>query len=271
MKRVYFFILSLLVLGFFNSCKQGCTDNLAINFDEKAKKSDGSCLYGLPELNLKFNLIFKGENLDFNTFYADYQNRDIAVETFRFYISDVTLIESNGTEYVLSEVELVDFSEEDTLWLNEFTFKYPPDKNFTKIKFGLGLNPTLNNSDPSVFEFNNPLSIYPGMYWVWATKYIFAKVEGKIDGNQDGTADQAFFYHVGLDKYYQNVDPITINISTILGKQDALNLGIDVMDLFNQPSDTINYQIDGQTHTDDNEALAERFLVNLSNSFKVID
>jgi len=251
-----------------NGCRKGCTDELAINFDEKAKKSDGSCLYNMPILNLNFNLLFKNQNLIFDTYYEDYKNRNIAVETFRFYISDVTILATDGSEFLLSEVELVDFSEEDTLWVNQFEYKFPPNKTFTQIRFGLGLNPILNNSDPATFEFNNPLSIYPGMYWVWASKYIFSKIEGKIDNDQDGDADQAFFYHTGFDKYYQSVSPITINLNSTLGSTEQLNIAIDVMDIFNQPTDSINYQIDGQTHTDDNEALAERFLVNLSKSFK---
>lgn len=44
-------ILAILVTGLsLSSCKKtGCTDELATNFDDKAKKDDGTCLYPEPE------------------------------------------------------------------------------------------------------------------------------------------------------------------------------------------------------------------------------
>lgn len=273
--NLYVWFVAIFLITSFSGCKKGCTDELALNFDEKAKSSDGSCVYSpvrtAPKITLNFNLLAKDQTLVYDKFYTDYNQRGMAIETFRFYISDITLVDKDGKSHVLSEVELVDFNPADTLWKNNFTYNIPQLTQYKQLKFGIGVKPELNLSNPADFEVSHPLSIYPGMYWTWATKYIFAKVEGKIDLNNDNAADQAFFYHIGLDKYFKNVEPLSINLTPELNINDTLNLKLDAMYMFYHPADTIDYQVDGQTHTDDNEVLADRLLTNLSKSFFVVE
>lgn len=46
MKKALAVILVLVSITLVESCKKGCLDSRANNYDEKAKKDDGSCTYG---------------------------------------------------------------------------------------------------------------------------------------------------------------------------------------------------------------------------------
>ncbi|MDB5282181.1 MAG: hypothetical protein JWO06_1256 [Bacteroidota bacterium] len=43
--RLTFFVIFLFVIGFLNSCKEGCKDRHAINYDSRVKTENGTCLY----------------------------------------------------------------------------------------------------------------------------------------------------------------------------------------------------------------------------------
>ena len=45
MRFIIYFLTVVLLTVFFESCKQGCKDNHAINYNTKAQNDDGSCLY----------------------------------------------------------------------------------------------------------------------------------------------------------------------------------------------------------------------------------
>lgn len=45
MKKLSFYALAILVGSFYSCNREGCTDQNAINYDEKAKNDDGSCVY----------------------------------------------------------------------------------------------------------------------------------------------------------------------------------------------------------------------------------
>ena len=59
MKRIYLTLTRLtisamalgMVVGTASCKKEGCTDEDAINYEEKAKKDDGSCEYDVVEVN----------------------------------------------------------------------------------------------------------------------------------------------------------------------------------------------------------------------------
>lgn len=259
MKKLLFLLLAIALIG--NSCKKGCIDENAINFDPDAKRDAENCLYESPIVNLNFIFRFGGEELSFDNYYTDVNGNQVAVEIFRFYISDVNLVKPSGETYQLAEAELVDFDLLDTAWSNSFSYKIPLE-DFSQLTFGVGLNSSINAIDPALYESSSPLSIYPGMYWTWATKYIFSKFEGKLIPNGQ-TNPTGIFYHTGLDKYYAEVQPISINLKEEFGEVNNLNFIIDMEKIFSEGSTPINYVTETNTHTMDNEPLAEKFLINL--------
>ncbi len=49
MKKRNFILICVVILSFANSCRKGCTDPMAINYDERAKKDNKTCVYLEPE------------------------------------------------------------------------------------------------------------------------------------------------------------------------------------------------------------------------------
>ena len=45
MRKLSFYALAIVVASFYSCNREGCTDQNAINYDEKAKNDDGSCIY----------------------------------------------------------------------------------------------------------------------------------------------------------------------------------------------------------------------------------
>ncbi len=60
-----------------------------------------------------------------------------------------------------------------------------------------------NGRQPTDFtDSDHPLAPQPeGMYWSWASGYIFVKIEGEIDYEGDGTYDNTFKYHLGTNSF----------------------------------------------------------------------
>ncbi|MBL6871072.1 MAG: hypothetical protein ISQ95_00595, partial [Flavobacteriales bacterium] len=60
--KLFYITLYLLVI---QSCgKEGCTDPLAHNFDDSAKKDDGKCFYGIKDsLAAQFSFEFLDSNI----------------------------------------------------------------------------------------------------------------------------------------------------------------------------------------------------------------
>jgi|TARA_B110000037_G_scaffold79714_1_gene95092 hypothetical protein len=260
-------ILALLVLSLFASCRQGCIDDKANNYETKAKKDDGSCLYDMPQVTLSIDLLYSGSSIDIDQEITRNDGRKFITETFRFYLSNIVLVDDNNQETTLADILLMNFDQSDTLYssASSYTVSYG---NYTKLKMDLGVAPELNATDPVIYEPRHPLSIYSQMHWGWTTKYIFCKMDGRFnDGG--GVFNGAFFYHAGFDVYYKTIPTIELDLPVGFGVDGDINLQIDLYELFNNQKDPIDLLIEGQTHTSDNEELANRFLINLSEAIRL--
>jgi hypothetical protein len=69
------------------------------------------------------------------------------------------------------------------------------------------------------------------MYWTWASGYIFVKIEGEVDYEGDGTYDQIFKYHLGLNEFRK--DRSTMIHTDVLGGESLdLEMTIDYKEFF---------------------------------------
>ncbi|WP_421752622.1 MbnP family protein [Croceimicrobium sp.] len=84
-----------------------------------------------------------------------------------------------------------------------------------------------NGMQPTDFsDVNHPLAPQPeGMYWSWASGYIFVKIEGEIDYEGDGTYDQTFKYHLGTDPFRKDRSTM---LHTSVEKGDTLDITMTV-------------------------------------------
>ena len=210
----------------------------------------------LPTMNgnpLAYNQIFQGPN-----------GKRMLLETFRAYLSNIRFETADGNQNTLSDIELVDLG----TGSNSISLTSIPN-TYTALHFGIGVPNNLNgtsnpNFSPAAYPIEHPLSVYNGMYWSWATGYIFLKVEGRIDTTtaQDQTPLYTFFYHTGIDTLYQEHTVNNLNLQVKDGQTSVLEFAIEVNDLFITPGDTINMVDDYFTHTTDNIELARKIIQN---------
>lgn len=197
--------------------------------------------------------------------YTDVMNRPILVEQFRTYISNISVTDSDGTEHRLKGVEQLNFNEP---WSSDF---WLPAGNYTQIKFAMGVPSSLNTDvDPASYPNDNPLSIFgaEGMFWTWASGYIFTKFEGKtaFDGDASNMTN-SYAFHVGTDQFYQeHIFAIDFEIGE---EREDLTIEFDADKFLFNADDTIDLAEDNLTHTMDNMPLAMRFMELYNSAIRV--
>jgi hypothetical protein len=189
--------------------------------------------------NLTFKATYGGETL---VKYKDYNYGDttfpVLFSRFRTYISDLALIKADGTTYPLKDVVEVDFFPDnattETALTPSFDLGEVPAGEYTGIRYGLGVRPDLNAKRPNDYENGHPLK-NEIEYWQSWKSYIFTKIEGQADKDNNGSDDIYFQYHTGADPVYKTFSiayPITIED----GKNTQSTLVFDLKKIFTQPN-----------------------------------
>lgn len=184
------------------------------------------------------------------------------LKLFKLYLSNLTLLDEESNEYLLKDVALIDVGDAST---GSFTAEVPGNLNFTTLKMGFGVDAAQNNSDPTSFPDEHPLSSYNQMYWTML-KYRFAILEGRSNatGSFNMGSDVLNAYHPGTDPIYQtrtyNFDNPTFSNSI------KLVLKIDVEDIF-YSSPAIDLATESSTHSEASDIhIAQKFMSNLAKS-----
>ncbi len=165
--------------------------------------------------------------------------RKIAIDRFSMYMSELTM-----DNFIFSDVEYVDLRESHqtlegaqagyTLELGTFDLG-----SYDGFSFNIGLTDEQNAMVPSDFESDNPLSLL-GEYWNGWTSYIFAKIEGKYEGDGDDIMDDPMALHVGTVAARRTVD-FDREIIVEAEKTTTLEMTIDLEEVFMHES---TYDID---------------------------
>ncbi len=104
----------------------------------------------------------------------------------------------------------------------------------------IGLDEATNTEDgtsgvqPTDFsDANHPLAPQPeGMYWSWASGYIFVKIEGEVDNDGDGTFDNTFKYHLGTNDFRKDRSTM-LHSDVAAGDTVAVTMTVDYKEFFN--------------------------------------
>ena len=181
------------------------------------------------ELSITFKALYDGTKLVKNSDY-NYDTYKVQFSRFSTYISDITLL--NGTEEVkVSDIEYLDFTPDGAADNNavDITIKATvKEGNYTGIRMGYGVNPVNNAKRPADFAAGTPLA-QEGEYWPGWKSYIFTKIEGQGDGNNDGNQDIFMLYHCGADKSYR---VYSYDKAITVAGNSALSVEFDLKNLF---------------------------------------
>lgn len=198
--------------------------------------------------------------------YTDHIGRPYQVELLKFYLSNLFLEKNNGSMVELAKVCLLDYSNDSLLIINTTL----DTGQYVKLHFGLGLDPTLNASDPVNFVSSHPLSIAQNTYWTWSSKYKFFMLEGRVALSDNTIPDQVFSYHSGFDTLYREINlPLD---DFFIGSEGALiSLEMDLGKVINGSAGTINLVENSFSHSIENFEIVETLSNNILDAFSIID
>lgn len=192
-------------------------------------------------------------------FLAQYEGADLAIQSaeydyptgaklklglFQYYVSDLTFVDADGNNVLLSEIELIRYGSPTDDAVESRTYDVPSG-NYVQVKFGLGVKPELNAQDPNNFSAADPLN--ENEFWNAMARYVFAKIEANADLEDDGTFDTGLSYHMGSDAVYTTIE---FNGSfTIDGNDDPqLTIVADVLKAMSDVNETFDIS-DPQSQT----------------------
>lgn len=165
----------------------------------------------------------------FDETYTNQFNEPFTVNKFRYYISNIVLIDGDNKKVALKNLyHLVD--EEDSsskqLQLNSSGLK-----KITAIEFLIGVDSLRNISGVQTDDLD-PMK---GMFWTWNSGYIFAKLEGKSDSSH--APSHYFSWHVGGYKPKENaLRTVTLYIPSSNDKIQYIDINVDVLKWFQSAS-----------------------------------
>lgn len=140
------------------------------------------------------NKVSASEELTMNTdAFTNSSGETINISELKYIISNIVLIDENNNEFVYPKSEsyrVINELDQNSLTLN---LNNVPARNYTKIRFGIGVDPTEYPLDQ--LENFVPQAEEAGMLWAWAAGYKFIKFEGNYTPN--GGASTPFIYHIG--------------------------------------------------------------------------
>lgn len=213
-------------------------------------------MHGGPgTLTLKAEFRWAGDTVKVGSTAIDAAGNHLRLETFSTYIGGIELLTDTGAVR-LSEAERWDAGAP-----NSWSYIVEPG-TYEGFRVHLGVPSEFNtDTDPTIWPNDHPLGVNgsAGMFWSWNTGYIFSKFDGKADttGGEDFIHPYAF--HIGGDDQLVEVrytDPWTVQECSF----HTFELQGEILDFLVQGNDTIDVRDDHITHTNDNPALAARYL-----------
>jgi hypothetical protein len=141
-----------------------------------------------------------------DTTYQLKSNHQIKFETFKFYLSNITLFRNNLPIWKEDEsFHLIDAENVDS---NNLCLIIPDDLAFDAIQFNLGIDSNTNVAG----ALGGDLDPTKGMYWTWQNGYINLKLQGT--SNLCNTQKNEFEFHLGgYLPPFNNVQRVKLMIS----------------------------------------------------------
>lgn len=190
-----------------------------------------------------------------------------------FYISDIQLIADDGSTHDALDIGFVDISLthdklESSKIGNTLNLSAVPVGNYKQLKISIGVPADLNSTIPSDYPNSNPLS-RSSHYWSAWSSYIFQKIQGKYDADNDGVLETDFFYHTGSEALYETLS-FDINFEVADEQGNQLKLEVDHRAILGEGTNYLDLEKNpGQHDISDLEQL-QKMTGNLQLSMKVI-
>jgi hypothetical protein len=199
---------------------------------------DGSHVSGPGTVTLDLTNVAGMVNVDETgaTSYVNSSGESFRVNRLKYYISNIRLYKNDSLMYTMPESYfLVDESNNAS---TKLAIPDVPEGSYTKIKFMVGVDSTRNVSGAQT----GALDPANGMFWTWASGYIFYKLEGKSPASTQ--PDSSFVYHIGGFKDGNNTNA-TRDVEVVFGgnslivdgdREAEIHVFADVLKVFSTPN-----------------------------------
>lgn len=176
------------------------------------KHDDDSEIKGFGSIELEFDNQAAGSTLVFGKDYTNAAGESLQLTTFDYYISNVVLVKSDGTRYVVPKDKSYFLCKHDDADTREIKIDDIPAGDYTGLEFMVGVDSAKSVSPISERTgVLDPADGANGHYWSWNSGYIFVKMEGTSPVAP--APENIFQYHVGLFGGFDN--PTLNNLKTI--------------------------------------------------------
>lgn len=252
MKRQLFFLL-FCVMSIFTSCK-------------KEKEISSEVTY---ELKVKVMAKYGDELLHADKKYALPSGDSILFSELSFYFSNCKM-----GDKLVADAALFRWTQAEKPFFIHTGSKLPA----TSLTALLGVDSSVNQSDPSTFELHHPLNILQAndMHWGWNPGYIFVKIEGKVDTLTNGLSSETLLpisYHLGKNSNQRSIlfDAISIHLKSDEASKKGYEgvVELDLKKFFEEIQQSINIKENPTCHSDPGqEVLTTNLMEYFSHAFK---
>jgi hypothetical protein len=199
-------------------------------------------------LEIKVNLMAGLDSLSLGKMYKTPSGAQYQVDLLKFYISNITLLKSDGSSLNVPGLSLATFTQEkpdegsrtmdngqmyqsaSTQGVTVMKLDVPTG-DYKGIRFEIGVPSTLNHLDASLQIL--PLGLDAGMFWAWNPGYIFYRFEGKTMLNNKL---EPFLLHLGTDAFRQSVNLFDLQTNKVkISVPEAggtVNVNLDIAKTF---------------------------------------
>lgn len=239
-------ILSFLFLG----CKKKEGED---NHDHNHGSGTGS-------MTLRINFKTGTKNFSLDSVYQDDFGNDYKFSLIKIYIGNIGFEDhDNNLVHPTDQFLLLDPS---TSHYNLGTIIV---NHYHNLIFNIGLDSTTNHSDPNSYPATSPLYPQtPNMHWGWSNGYIFYKLEGVVDTNNDANFETNFVFHIGSNVLNRE-QSLVVHTDIIKDQSNIITLNLDPTKFFS----SVNLQIENSTHTLNDLPLATKLADNGNFVFSV--
>ncbi len=159
---------------------------------------------GIQTFHLRFETTFDGFLLHTDSTYQNHFGEALQVRSFKYYISHLQLQYTDGKIYSLPLPPHL-INEADSV-SKRLSFSAPSGV-VTNIHFLIGIDSTTNTTGVQTGD----LDPVKGMFWIWNTGYIMAKLEGSSPASK--APAKQYSYDIGGYKAGENViQPISLSL-----------------------------------------------------------
>lgn len=159
------------------------------------------------EVHFNFHNHFGSDELALNTgTYTNMHGEQLKITIFDYWITNIKLIKSDGTEYAEPESYRL-LRGNDIAATGHFHVEDVPAGTYTGVKFTMGVDVARNTSGAQTGALDP--AVCTGMYWDWSTGYIQAKMEGTSP--QSTLTGNMISYHIaGVQPGYESPREVTL-------------------------------------------------------------